>query len=119
MSDQENTENFLEFWRSFQWPEIQSVTYRLYHDDEGRPIIYTMEDLPGTYIEVDQVTYTHASFDVKVVDGKLVIISPVITAKKLQPSQDQGTPCDPRDVCVVVDNTVKHQKWNITTNEIR
>ena len=119
MSDQENTENFLEFWRSFQWPEIQPVIYRLYHDDDGRPIIYTMEDLPGTYIEVDQATYTHASFDVKVVDGKLVIIPPVITAKKLQPSQDQGTPCDPRDVCVVVDNTVKHQKWSITTNEIR
>ena len=119
MSDQKNTENFLEFWRSFQWPEIQPVTYRLYHDDEGRPIIYTMEDLPGTYIEVDQATYTHASFDVKVVDGKLVIILPVITAKKLQPSQDQGTPCDPRDVCVVVDYDVKHRKWNIIINEIR
>ena len=119
MSDQENTENFLEFWRSFQWPEIQPVTYRLYHDDQGRPIIYTMEDLPGTYIEIDQTTYTLASFDVKVVDGKLVIIQPAITAKKLKPSQDQGTTCDPRDVCVVIDNTDKHQKWNITTNEIR
>jgi hypothetical protein len=119
VSDQENTENFLEFWQNFQWPEIQPVTYRLYHDDQGRPIIYTMEDLPGTYIEVDQVTYTHASFDVKVIDNKLVIIQPAITAKKLQPSQDQGTPCDPRDVCVVVDHSEKHQKWKITTNEIR
>jgi hypothetical protein len=119
MSDQENTENFLEFWQSFQWPEIQPVIYRLYHDDEGRPIIYTMEDLPGTYIEVDQATYIYGSFGVKVVEGKLIIIQPAITAKKLQPSQDQGTPCDPRDVCVVVDHGVKHQKWNITTNEIR
>jgi len=117
MSDQENTKNFLEFWKSFQWPEIQSVTYRLYHDDEGRPIIYTMEDLPGTYIEIDQAAYIHGSFGVKVVDGKLVILEPAITAKKLQPSQDQGTPCDPRDVCVVVAYSVKHQKWNITTNE--
>ena len=78
-----------------------------------------MEDLPGTYIEVDQVTYTHASFDVKVIDNKLVIIQPAITAKKLQQSQDQGTPCDPRDVCVVVDHSAKHQKWNVTLNEIR
>jgi hypothetical protein len=119
MSDQENTENFLEFWRSFQWPEIQPVTYRLYHDEQGRPIIYTMEDLPGTYIEVDQATYIYGSFGVRVVDGKLVTIKPAITAKKLQPSQDQGTPCDPRDVCVVIDHGAEHQKWNITTNEIR
>jgi len=119
MSDQENTENFLEFWRSFQWPDIQLVSYRLYHDDQGRPIIYTMEDLPGTYILVDQATYIHGSFGVKVVDGKLVTTKPAITAKKLQPSQNQGTPCDPRDVCIVVDHSVKHQKWHITTNEIR
>ena len=119
MSDQENTENFLEFWKYYQWPEIQPVTYRLYHDDHGHPIIYTMEDLPGTYIEIDRATYIYGSFGVRVVDGKLIILDSVITAKKLQPSQDQGTPCDPRDVCVVVDNTVNHQKWNITTNEIR
>lgn len=119
MSDQENTENFIEFWKSFQWPDIQPVIYRLYHDDEGRPIIYTMEDLPGTYIEVDQATYIYGSFGVRVVDGKLIILEPAITAKKLQPSQDQGTACDPRDICVVVDYSAKHQKWNITTNEIR
>lgn len=119
MSDQENTENFLEFWQSFHWPEIQPVVYRLYHDDEGRPIIYTMEDLPGTYIEVDQATYIHGSFGVKVVDGKLVIIEPAVVTTKLQPSQDQGTPCDPRDVCVVVDHSVKHQKWTKIINEIR
>jgi len=119
MSDQENTENFLEFWQSFQWPEIQPVAYRLYYDDEGRPIIYTMEDLPGTYILVDQATYIYGSFGVRVVDGKLIILEPAITTKKLQPSQDQGTSCDPRDICIVVNEDAKHQKWNITTNEIR
>ena len=119
MSDQDNTENFLQFWQSFQWPEIQPVTYRLYHDDQGLPIIYTMEDLPGTYIEVDQDTYIHGSFGVRVVDGKLIILESAITVKKLQPSQDQGTPCDVRDICIVVSESKKHKKWNITTNETR
>ena len=119
MNDNENTENFLEFWQRFQWPDIHPITYRLYHDDEGRPIIYTMEDLPGTYVEVDQATYIYGSFGVRIIDGKLVTIKSPITAKKLQPSQDQGTPCDPRDVCVIVDHSVTHQKWNMTTNEIR
>lgn len=119
MSDRETTENFLRFWQSFQWPDAQPVAYRLYHDDHGRPIIYTMEDLPGTYIEVDQETYIHGSFSVKVVDGRLVKLKPAVIAKKLQPSPDRGTPCDPRDVCVVVSEQVTHQKWNSAINEIR
>ena len=119
MNNQENNENFLKFWQNFQWPDIQPVTYRLYHDDEGKPIIYTMEDLPGTYIEIDQATYINGSFGVRVIDGKLIILKPAIMAKKLQPSQDQGTPCDPRDISVVVDNDKTHQKWNTIINEIR
>jgi len=119
MNDHENTENFLQFWQSFQWPDIKPVTYRLYHDDQGHPIIYTMEDMPGTYIEVDQATYIYGSFGVRVVDGKLIILEPAITAKKLQPTLDQGTPCDVRDICIVVSESKKHQKWNVITNEIR
>ena len=108
-----------EFWSILHaMPEPQPVFFRLYHQD-GVPLFYSMEDLPGTYIEVDQATYIHGSFGVSVADRKLIILEPAITAKKLQPSEHQGTPCDPRDVCVVVDHIAKHQKWNITTNEIR
>jgi hypothetical protein len=77
-----------------------------------------MEDLPGTYIEIDQATYIHGSFGVKVVDSKLVILKPAVTVKKLKPVLDHGTTCDPRDICVVVDHGTTNQKWNITTNEV-
>jgi hypothetical protein len=107
-----------EFWSILQAiPEPKQVFYRLYYDNTGAPIIYSMEDLSGNYIEVDQPTYVLAPFNVKVIDGKLVYIKPVITVKKLQPSID-GTACNPQDVCIVVDTDQPHVKWTTISNEL-
>jgi hypothetical protein len=108
-----------EFWAILHsTPEPKPVFYRLYYSDDGTPIIYTMEDLPGNYIEVDQPTYALTPFNVKVIDSKLVYIKPVITVKKLQPVDSDGTACDPRDVCVVVDPDQAHIKWTMVKNEL-
>ena len=115
---EETTRNFWEVMRSFQWPDPQPIFYRLYHDDSGKPIIYTMEDLPGTYIEVDQDTYTKASHHVIVRDGKLVVLPPKIHVSKLVKDAKSGTPCHPQDVCVVIDPIHAHDKWKKTTNDI-
>jgi hypothetical protein len=107
-----------EFWQILNGvPEPDPVWYRLYYNSNGAPIIYSMEDLPGNYIEVDQSTYALAPFNVRVVDGKLVYIKPVTTIKKLQPSID-GTACDPRDVCIVVSTDQPHVKWTTVNNEL-
>ena len=107
-----------EFWSTLHAaPEPSPVFYRLYYDDDGTPIIYSMEELPGNYIDVDQQTYVLTPFNVRVVNGKLTYIKPVVTVKKLQPNIN-GTACDPRDVCVVVDADQPHIKWTIVNNEI-
>ena len=107
-----------EFWAALHnLPGAALIFYRLYYNDDGSPIIYSMEELPGNYIEVDQQTYVLAPFNVGVVDGKLVHIKPVVTVKKLQPS-NCGTPCDPGDVCIVVNQDQPHTKWIIVNNEI-
>ena len=107
-----------EFWSTLHAaPESSPVFYRLYYDDTGAPIIYSMENLPDNYIEVDQKTYVLAPFNVRVVDGKLTYIKSVVTVKKLQPNIN-GTACDPRDVCVVVAANQPHTKWTIVNNEI-
>ncbi len=93
------------------------VFYRLYYNDQGYPICYTMEDLPGDYIEIDQATYALSPPNVRVVNQKIQVLSQVATISKLTPSE-QGTACDPRDVCVVVDTALAHQKWSMTTYEI-
>jgi hypothetical protein len=111
------TQNFLEVLTSFEWPVPTPVSFRLYYNTNGTPRLYTMEDLPGDYIEVDAETYALSPFNVRVVDQRLVHIRPKIQVQKLIPTTDQGTLCDPRDVCVVVSGTQAHTKWSIQTNE--
>ena len=108
-----------EFWQILHAPvESNPIFYRLYHDNGGSPIIYSMEALPGNYIEVDQETYVLAPFNVRVVDSKLNYIKPVVTVKKLQPTESNGTACNTQDVCVIVDQDQPHTKWTIVNNEI-
>jgi hypothetical protein len=117
MSDTLLTEQ--DFWAILQaTPEPKPIFYRLYYNNDGTPIIYSMEVLPGNYIDVDQPTYVLAPFNVRVVDGKITYIKPVITVKKLQPNESNGTACDPSDVCIVVNADQPHTKWTIVTNEI-
>ena len=107
-----------EFWTILHAiPETIPISYRLYYADDGTPIIYSMEALPGNYIEVDQETYALSPFNVQVINNKLTYIKPVITVKKLQLSAT-GIACDPYDVCIVVDENHPHKKWTIVNNEI-
>lgn len=109
--------NEQEFWAILNnMPEPVPVFYRLYYDELGHPVCYTMEDLPGKYIDVDQETYILASHNVRVINDTLVRITPRTVVQKLQPG-DQGTCCDPRDVCVVVNKNKTHIKWSKHTNE--
>lgn len=114
----ETTENFLRALRSFVWPDPPTVCYRLYHDAQGLPLFYTMEELPGTYIEVDQVTYVHAPRNVIVKDGKLQLVQTRKQVSRLVPDTEIGTCCHPKDVCIVVDCDQSHQKWRSETNDV-
>ena len=82
-------------------PEPQPVFYRLYHDDQGCPLFYSMQDLPGTYIDITPEQYASSKMTVRVRDGELVPIT-WQTAQKLTPS-DSGTLCHSQDVAVIVD----------------
>lgn len=80
-------------------PEAKPVICRLYHDERGHPLFYSLDDLPGNYIEVDKETYLAMPFTVRVVNGKLIWLT-VQQSIKLRPD-DSGTPCHPQDVAVV------------------
>jgi hypothetical protein len=108
-----------EFWSILHVaPESTPVFYRLYYNDIGAPIIYSMENIPGNYIDVAPDVYASAPFNVKVVNNQLIHITPPITVKKLQPSKLKGTACSPCDVCIVVNSEQEHIKWNLVNNEI-
>lgn len=106
----ENAQNLLRVLSEFQWPETATPVYRLYHDDAGQPMIYTMDDLPGNYIEISRDDFFLSSMDCRVIDGR--IVHPIKNqAKKLRPG-DSGTACHPKDVCVVVDDDSPNIRWS-------
>lgn len=94
-----------------QMPKPQPVFYRLYHDEQGRPLSYSMEDLPGTYIEIDQATFVQSSPWVRIRDGKLQSYQPWINTKKLQPAV-QGTACWIEDITIVTTDEI-NQRWSV------
>jgi hypothetical protein len=111
----ETTDNF---WAAFaETPDIKplKIFYRLYYDDHGNPLFYSMEDLPGNYIDIDAKTYAESASRVRVVNGQILKnVAPAST--KLVPS-DLGMACDPRDICVIVNEAQPNTKWNLNTYE--
>lgn len=107
----ETTENFLTVMATFEWPEPQPIKFRLYHDQDGRPLCYSMEDLPYNFIEIDSLVYAHADMNVRVIDGRLIILKPRQNFYKIKPGP-VGVPCHPQDVCVIVKEQGPNTKWN-------
>ena len=108
----ETTDNFWAAWAAWDRTEPPPVFYRLYYDDAGMPIVYSMEDLPGNYIDIDHATYARQSYHVRIVDQQLVIVEARTAAlAKLTPGTENGTPCAPSDVSIVVSALAPHIKW--------
>jgi hypothetical protein len=95
-------------------PEPMPVSYRLYHDDQGGLLFYSMDDVPGSWIEIDQAFYTRSPHRVRVLDGQVHELE-WRQSVKLQPGQI-GTPCHPKDVTIVHDHS-DAQRWAITAYE--
>jgi len=107
----ETTENF---WRALAEPvpEPAPIFFRLYYNERGEPVSYSMEHLPGNYIEIDVETYHRSSFNVRVVDGKIVPIVHKKPTSKLKPGTT-GTPCHPTNVSVIASPNQDHQFWTL------
>lgn len=111
----DNNEIFLEFWNSYAWPDFQPPRYRLYYNPDGTPRCYSVQDLPGDYIDITQEDYSRMSHLVRVKQGKLIHLSH-LPRRRLYPG-DQGTPCDPLDISVVVNASRPHIAWSMKSHE--
>jgi hypothetical protein len=110
-----NNEIFEQFWQDFKWPDPAPVFYRVYYGEPGEPLVYSMEELPGKYIDITAEQFALADMRARVVDGGLVLDT-VTKTSKLIPA-DHGTACDPRDVTVVVQNTDHAIFWRMNDHE--
>lgn len=105
-----NNEIFEDFWKSYVWPEPATIFYRLYYNDQGMPIAYSMEDLPGKYIEITAEQYAVSDPHVRVKNGQLIKTT-TCAISKLIPAAD-GTPCAVDNI-TIVENTQHNQKWKL------
>ena len=108
-------EEFFGIWASQTQHTHSAPEYRLYHDENGFPLFFSTEDIPGNYIVVDQETFLGGARNIRVVDGKLKIYQ-TIFGKKLVPAP-YGQACDPRNVCVIVSENQPHIKWALKHQE--
>ena len=107
MTEQE----FLAIWQSSDVAPKVELEYRLYYDENGFPLFYSMEDLPGMYIVVDKDTFLSGPNRIRVVEGKIVE-APTCWTKKLVPLP-QGQSCHPDNVCVIVEPNQPHTNWRL------
>ena len=107
--------NAEEFWTILHaMPDPPPVFFRLYYNESGEPITYSMEDLPGTYIDVDAETHARAPMNVRVQAGQLIELKSAV--RRLVPT-DTGTACHPNNVAIVVPEDEPHQRWSMKTHE--
>ena len=111
----ETTENF---WRALAEPvpDPAPIFFRLYYNERGEPVSYSMEDLPGNYIEIDAETYQRSRSNVRVINGKIVPVVYKRPTSKLTPGT-AGTACLPNNVSIVVAEDQSHIKWSLKSNE--
>ena len=110
-----NEQEFLDFWKAIEWPEIKTVYLRLYYDNLGRPLFYSHDDLPGKYIEVTPEQFALQDQSVRVIDRK-ILSRRTSRMTKLVPAMS-GTLCHTQDVTVVVSGW-PGQYWKKTENVV-
>jgi len=98
-------------------PPVKQPRYRIYYDEFGYPTSYSVDDLPGNYIDVDAAVYMSGETNIRIIDGKIVKIKMAASfIFKLVPSEE-GICCEPNNVCIIVNDTEPHTKWNLKTYE--
>jgi len=109
-------DNFWQAVANHNWVQEEvRHEFRLYYDDQGRVIHYSMEDLPGDYIIVDRLTFDQARFDIRVKDGQIVKLKHP-ASWKLVPSEFGQHPCHQDDITIVVSSDYHQKKyWEVKT----
>lgn len=85
-------------------------TYRLYYNKDGTPRCYSMEELEGDYIVVDQNVYQAGRYDVRIVGGRIRSLNENTISKYCVVTEESETTImvDPQDISIIVDKSQQH-----------
>ena len=93
---------------------IKTPERRLYYNPDGTVKSYTMEDLPGEYIVVEDQIFFESRYDLRVINGKIIRDIDNIRSK-LRPvkvATETSTRCDPDNILLVVSENHPHKLWD-------
>ncbi len=110
-----------EFNRRLAEIQAQAIVFRLYHDEQGRVITYTTENLPGNYITITREQFAEARPDVLVVDGRIELTHAMTKVRKLHTVDHMPAQAASRwDVNIVADpaTDTDWQLWSMTSNDL-
>lgn len=103
------------------WNEVvpmahHELVYRLYHDDQGQPLFYSMEPRSGNYIDITPEQFAAADSHVRVVNGHLIKIQRPGTKKLVVSADQSGTACAIHSVTIVTDQQPARY-WKLKSHE--
>lgn len=100
--------NWLQALDMLEPQPVQQMEYRLYHDDQGQPLFYSMQDLPGRYITVDANTYAQGRYDIRVINGQIKLPTRSRPGK-IKPA-DSGVACHPTNAMIIKSDSTCYWK---------
>ena len=93
--------------------EPAELIYRLYHDEFGNPLFYSMEHCPDIkYVDITPEQFAVSNSHVKVIDGQIVERS--FLKPKLTPDQSQGYLCHSNNVALIQPESEFGRRWSYT-----
>lgn len=110
------TDNFWQAITQHNWEqEPAKVEFRLYYDDQGNVLSYSMEDVPGQYLVVDRGVFEACRFDIKIKHGKIIKINQP-ASWKLVPATEGAYACHADNINIVVNSDSQNKKyWKVET----
>lgn len=104
------SEQLFEALKNLKSPPEANKEFRLYYDDRGEPLFYSMEQHDANFIVVDAETYAQGRYDIVIDDQQRIVPKARFRYKKLIPA-DVGTACHASDVMIV--DQQGSQYWTI------
>jgi hypothetical protein len=90
-----------------------SGKYRLYYNDDGIPLFYSMEELEGKFIFVELPVFESSRYDIKIVDGKIRSLNDTVSKYHLVSVKTKTTVmCDQDDISILNIKKKSYKLWD-------
>lgn len=94
----------------------EPLIYRLYHDDQGHLLFYSMEHIPELkYVNITQEQFNRAESHVKVINGQIKQLD--FIRPKLIPHSLEGQSTHSKNVALIQPVDQPHILWNLVYRE--